>query len=45
MENLVRQLGSLSREQFYAIFTQLLDGYNDQGRYSIAKQSCGPLFG
>jgi len=30
MENLVRQLGSLSREQFYAIFTQLLDGYNDQ---------------
>ena len=35
MENLVRQLGSLSREQFYAIFTQLLDGYNDQGRYSM----------
>ena len=28
MENLVRQLGSLSREQFFAIFTQLLDGHH-----------------
>ena len=36
MENLVRQLGSLSREQFFAIFTQLLDGHNgDQAAHHL----------
>ena len=38
MENLVRQLGSLSREQFFAIFKQLLDGYNDQAVNPIPPQ-------
>ena len=38
MENLVRQLGSLSREQFFAIFRQLLDGYNDQAVNPIPPQ-------
>ena len=35
MENLVRQLGSLSREQFYAIFTQLLDGHHSDQTHAV----------